>query len=93
MGSRSRPKPKGLAAKIRKIRESLDLSQNELIEKLHLRETIVRSTVSQWERGEREPSYLALLALARLAGICTDVLLDDELTLPPSLPSTPVHSS
>jgi transcriptional regulator with XRE-family HTH domain len=43
--------------------------------------------VSEFERGLREPSLLALLQYARLAGVSTDVLIDDELDLPAKLKS------
>lgn len=57
----------------------MGLSQNEIIEKLGVEETIVRSTISAIERGVREPSYLLLLKYARLGGVSTDVLIDDSL--------------
>ncbi|MCW5955985.1 MAG: helix-turn-helix transcriptional regulator [Pyrinomonadaceae bacterium] len=81
MGARTRPKPKYLAKKLRGIRLSLGLSQNELIERLRVEETIVRSTISAFERGTREPSYPVLLKYARLAGVTTDDLIDDEAEL------------
>lgn len=81
MGTRSRPKPRLLAKKLKQIRVSLGLSQNELIERLGKDETILRSTISAFERGVREPSYPILLKYARLAGVSTDVLIDDELRL------------
>jgi len=31
------------------------------------------------------------LGYARMAGICVDVLIDDELELPDNIPSTPMH--
>lgn len=79
MGTRTRPKPECLAKKLKQIRLSLGLSQNEIIEKLGVEETIVRSTISAFERGVREPSYPVLLKYARLGGISTDVLIDDSL--------------
>lgn len=81
MGTKSRPKPKFLADKLKRIRLSRGLSQNEIIEELGVDENIVRSTISAFERGVREPSYLVLLKYARLAGISTDVLIDDALDL------------
>ena len=81
MGTRSRPKPKNLARKLKQIRLSLGLSQNEIIEKLGVEETIVRSTISAFERGVREPSYPMLLKYARLGAVSTDVLIDDSLEL------------
>lgn len=81
MGTRSRPKPKHLAKKLRKIRLSLGLSQDGLIERLGVEEEVVRSTISAFERGTREPSYPLLLKYARLAGVSTDVLIDDDAEL------------
>mgnify|MGYP001202166642 CR=1 FL=1 len=81
MGTRSRPKPKNLARKLKAIRLALGLSQNELIDRLRPDERMVRSSISALERGVREPSYPLLLKYARLAGVSTDVLIDDELEL------------
>jgi len=81
MGTRTRPRPKYLAKKLKQIRLDLGLSQNEIIEKLGIEETIVRSTISAFERGVREPSYLVLLKYARIAGVSTDVLIDDSCKL------------
>ena len=81
MGTRQRPKPKKLAEKLKKIRVSLGLSQNELISKLGVDDAIVRSTISAFERGAREPSLTTLLKYARLAGVSTDLLIDDKLEL------------
>lgn len=81
MGTRSRPKPKHLAKKLKQIRISLGLSQNEIIERLGVEEAIVRSTISAFERGVREPSYPMLLKYARLGGVGTDVLIDDDADL------------
>jgi transcriptional regulator with XRE-family HTH domain len=81
MGTRQRPRPERLAIKLASIRHSLKLSQNELIDRLGMKGNISRETVSAFERGAREPSYLVLLAYARLIGVSTDVLIDDELDL------------
>ncbi len=81
MGTRSRPKPKHLARKLRQIRLSLGLSQDGLIERLGVEEEVVRSTISAFERGTREPSYPLLLKYARLAGVSTDLLIDDDSEL------------
>jgi hypothetical protein len=40
------------------------------------------TNISSMERGEREPPLPLLLAYARLVGISTDTLIDDELNLP-----------
>jgi transcriptional regulator with XRE-family HTH domain len=82
MGRVSREKPKRLAEKLLKIRIDLELSQNQMLEKLGLSEKVFRSAVSGYELGTREPTLPILLKYARLAGISTDVLIDDELDLP-----------
>ena len=91
MGRVSREKPKRLAEKLLKIRVDLELSQNQMLEKLGLGEKVFRSAVSGYELGTREPTLPILLKYARLAGISTDILIDDELDLPEKLPSKPKH--
>jgi transcriptional regulator with XRE-family HTH domain len=91
MGTKQRPRPKRLAEKLLKIRETLGVSQDELIDRLGLKATMFRSTISQYERGEREPSYLTLLSYSNLAGVCCDYLIDDSLDLPDKLPCQPKH--
>lgn len=79
MGLTKRPTPKRLAKKLRQIRLHLGLSQGEMIRELGLEKRYDRSTISGYERGEREPPLPVLLNYARLAGISTDVLIDDEM--------------
>ncbi len=86
MGKATRPKPQRLAEKLLAIRLSLGLSQNDLIKRLNFNELeLVQGTVSTYELGKREPSLPLLLAYARLAGISTDILIDDNLELPKKL--------
>ena len=92
MGRSARPKPKQLPDKLRGIREALGLSQSEMLVRLGLREKLMRAAVSGYELGTIEPPLPVILQYARLAGICTDVLLDDELGLPAKLPGKPKHS-
>lgn len=91
MGRGARLRPARLAEKLLLIRAALGLSQNEMIRRLGLEDVLYQSNVSGFEVGEREPSLLILLAYARAAGVCVDVLIDDDLDLPASLPSTPKH--
>jgi hypothetical protein len=56
-----------------------------------LADEMVREEVSLFERGVRVPPLPVLLQYARVAGICSDVLLDDSLDLPNKLPSWPRH--
>ncbi|MFP5265573.1 MAG: helix-turn-helix domain-containing protein [Blastocatellia bacterium] len=86
MGSAARPRPERLAEKLLQIRQSLGLSQNEMLVALGLKEKVFRSAVSGYELGTREPALPVLLKYARLAGVSTDVLIDDEMDLPKRLP-------
>ena len=91
MGRSARPRPERLAEKLLQIRQSLGLSQNEMLVALGLEEKVFRSAVSGYELGTREPSLLVLLKYARLAGVSTDVLIDDKMDLPKRLPNRPKH--
>jgi transcriptional regulator with XRE-family HTH domain len=82
MGSSSREKPQTLAEKLLQIRLKLHLSQNEMLRHLGLEEKLIRSDISKYERGVREPSLLTLLEYSRVIGVSTDVLINDELELP-----------
>jgi transcriptional regulator with XRE-family HTH domain len=92
MGRSARPKPKRLPDKLRAIREGLGLSQSEMLARLGLKEKLMRAAVSGYELGTIEPPLPIILEYARAAGICTDVLLDDELDLPAKLPTKPKHA-
>ncbi|HSS21197.1 MAG TPA: helix-turn-helix transcriptional regulator [Pyrinomonadaceae bacterium] len=76
-----------LAKKLKKIRQELEVSQNQILERLGYADTLFRSNISQYERGDRVPSPPVLLAYARLANIDLAVLIDDDLNLPESIPS------
>ena len=91
MGTARRPKPKRLAQKLKQIRVALNLSQNELIKRLGFEMELVQGTISTYELGKREPSLPLLLKYAQIAGICVDVLIDDNLNLPAKLPSKQKH--
>jgi transcriptional regulator with XRE-family HTH domain len=91
MGRAARLRSERLAEKLRQIRTALGLSQNELIRRLGLEEVIYQSNVSGYESGEREPPLPILLKYAQAAGVCLDVLVDDDLDLPARLPSKPKH--
>jgi|SRR5579885_885602 transcriptional regulator with XRE-family HTH domain len=93
MGRYARKRPKRLAEKLLTIREALGLSQNEMIKRLGLEDELTQSRISGYELGTREPSLPTLLAFARAAGVCVDVLIDDELNLSKKLPSKPKHKS
>ena len=85
-----RLKPKRLAQKLVQIRAMLALSQNELIRELDI--DLTQNRISEYETGKGEPPLPVLLRYARLAGICLERLVDDELDLPAKLPAKPKHS-
>lgn len=76
-----RERPRFLAKKLKQIRLSLGFSQNEMLDALGLADRGERSQISGYERGTREPTLPVLLKYARLAGISTDVLIDDSVNL------------
>ena len=93
MGRYARKKPERLAEKLFRIREALELSQNEMIRRLGLDNELTQSRISGYELGTREPSLPTLLLFARVAGVCVDVLIDDDLDLPTKLPCKPKHKA
>jgi transcriptional regulator with XRE-family HTH domain len=93
MGTRARPKPKRLAAKLRQIREGLGLSQSEMLKRLGVEDDVSLKRMSDYELGVREPSLLTLLQYARAAGIHMEAIVDDELNLPDKLPGDVKHEN
>jgi transcriptional regulator with XRE-family HTH domain len=82
MGRSHRIKPKRLGEKLKLIRNSLGLTLEQMIEQLDYKESkLYPQNVSGFEKSEREPNLLILLAYARLAGVSTDELIDDEMEL------------
>lgn len=62
------------AKNIRKLRKELDITQQELADKIH----VSNSLVSHWEKGDREPNTEDVIALAKFFGCSTDELLNGE---------------
>ena len=93
MGRAPYPRPFELSKKLRLIRETLSLSQNGMIQLMGLSTKLSQAEISAFERGIRVPPPFILLQYARCAGICADVLIDDNLRLPAKLPSKPRHGS
>jgi transcriptional regulator with XRE-family HTH domain len=91
MGRIPRRKQRRVGEKLRQIRHAFDLSQNEILRRTGLAEEVTRNNISNYELDEREPPLFVLLRYARLAGVCLDVIVDDDLDLPRRLPSSPVH--
>lgn len=98
MGRERRQRPKNLAKKLLLIRKSLGtadmkVSQNDMLKLLGLSKPFTQDYISAFEKGKREPPLPVLLRYASLAGVCTDVLINDTEKLPANLPSTPKHSA
>ena len=91
MGIRPRQKPKRLAEKLLAIRTRLGLSQAAIVKRLDVEEMIVPGQISEFETGKREPSLPVLLRYARAAGVCLDLIVDDEVDLPNKLPAKSRH--
>ena len=92
MGKRARIRQKRLAEKLLQIRNALGLSQSDMLRLLGFDEVIDYKRISEFELGKNEPPLAILLKYARVAGICVDVLIDDDLNLPNKLPGKPKHS-
>ena len=83
MGKGKAEQPKHLARKVKEIRLKLGLSQGEMATALEKQGVkIYRSYVGLYEVGERTPSILIILAYAKVAGISSDHLINDDLELP-----------
>ena len=82
---KERPRVKNLPAKLRQIRESLGLTQVQIIERLKYSFDLSPGMLSNIELGKCEASMPLVLAYAKLARISTDLLLDDALGLPKDL--------
>lgn len=91
MGKRARPKPKRLAEKLFRVREALGVSQGEMFRRLDVEEFSEVKRISDYETDKSEPPLPVLLQYARVAGVCVDVLIDDQLDLPNKLPAKPKH--
>jgi len=89
MARGARLKPERLAEKLIQLRTALGLSQNELIRQLDV--DLTQNRISEYETGKGEPPLPVLLRYARLAGVCVEMLIDDELDLPDKLPAKPSH--
>jgi transcriptional regulator with XRE-family HTH domain len=63
------------------IRQHLDLTQLRLGQQIGLAGRRAQSAISRWERGDGQPDPVSLLKIARLAGLKSDVLIDDAFRL------------
>ncbi len=88
----ARQRSERLAEKLLQVRLGLGLSQSEMLKRLDVEGMIVYNRISDYELGKREPPLPILLRYGRAAGVCLDVLANDELDLPGKLPATPKHA-
>lgn len=86
MGS-ARPRPARLAEKLLQIRIALGISQQDMFNRLGVEHLIDYTKISTYELDKREPPLQVLLEYARIANVLLEVLADDELDLPETLPS------
>lgn len=89
--ARSKRRKPVLAKKLRHIRLVMGLSQNQMITRMGLADTLLREEVSDFERNRRIPPLEVILAYARAANVTVEALIDDELLLPDELPSQTRH--
>jgi transcriptional regulator with XRE-family HTH domain len=88
MGRSRQPRPVRLASKLREIRLKLNLTQEEMFERLgHTKTRLYQGHIGLYEVEQRVPPLLVLLRYARVAGIPMEILIDDELELPEKLPA------
>ncbi len=87
----ARQKAGRLPEKLLWVRLALGISQTEMLKRLDVEDMIVYNRISDYELGNREPPLPILLQYARIAGVPTEVLIDDELDLPEHLPGTTNH--
>jgi transcriptional regulator with XRE-family HTH domain len=88
MGSKTRNRPQKLARKLLQIRNTLGLSQSQMLRRLGAADFFTPARISEYESGAREPSLWMLLAYGRVARVHVEALIDDEASLPDNLPGT-----
>jgi len=64
-----------------------------MLRRLQAEDQIDYTTISKYELGRNEPPLMILLQYARVAGVPTEVLIDDELDLPEKLPGPTDHNA
>ena len=73
--------PLKLGPKLKAIRLHLGYTLEQMAEAVGKTGSSRRTRVHEWEAGKRQPDLTCLLAYSRLAGVSTDVLIDDRLDL------------
>ena len=75
----ARPRPKRLAEKLLKIRQSLGVSQSAMVYCLGVE--LAPNNISKYEHNLNEPPTDVILAYARVASVPLEQLVDDETEL------------
>ena len=73
--------PERLGDKLRVIREHKGWTLDQMADAVGRTEASRRARVYEWEQGDREPDLLTIKAYAEIAGVSTDVLIEDEARL------------
>lgn len=83
---KGRSNPQRLGEKLRRIRQNGGLSQGQMLLIVNPDERTAhnRARVSQYERMKRIPSLIETHNYAQYAGVPVEVLIDDNLDLPPA---------
>ena len=89
----ARPRPRRLAEKLRQIRNTLGLSQTQLLTQLRAQDEISYTRISDYELDKNEPTLMVLLEYARVAGVHLEEIVDDRLDLPAQLPGRVKYES
>jgi transcriptional regulator with XRE-family HTH domain len=89
----ARRRPQRLAEKLLQIRNALGISQTEMHRRLGVDDGSAYTRISDYELGKAEPTLMVLLQYSRVAGVHTEVLIDDDLDLPDKLPGDAEHEA
>lgn len=87
MGLASRRRPAKLAAKLKQVRISLNLSQTEMVKKLGLEDEMERERISKYERGILEPPLYVLYEYSKISNCYMEIFVNDDVNLPDIIPS------
>lgn len=87
----ARRRPQRLAEKLLRIRNAFGISQTEMHRRLSIGDEVPYTRISDYELDKTEPTLTVLLQYARVAGVHTEALIDDELDLPDRLPGDVRH--
>ncbi|HEU0184138.1 MAG TPA: helix-turn-helix transcriptional regulator [Blastocatellia bacterium] len=90
MGVRARKRQKKLAGKLKTIRESLGLTQKDLLNSFKI-DWLHQSNISSYELGATEPPLSVIEKYAEVANVCMDVLISDKHELPDKLPAKKLY--